>query len=541
MFESANRKEDLEDIMNKTDEVKLIQDSQRSIWTTWKISVKILSGTACMVLQAMAMLGQGGIGEAIMNKILRAATANGGVTIEAMFRNVIKKELMHGSSLIWCDEGERQGACMFKMHRLVQRFILNDMVRGSAISLTLRAVREVVKTELEKEGNSFCELPDVFENSHRELSTYTLALVHHYMLPAPARDLQDVSELEDFHWYTGKGTEFMGNWEEEVQAWDHLLIILHHQQTEKQRRRLSVCLVDARYRRNQEKKEKIRIVGVYCNMGFALRRIGKLDSAASKHEQGLEIRRAIYGYGKPHPVIASSLNSLGNVYLQMEKMDKALENHEQSLEMKRAIYRNGKPHPEIAPSLNNLGLVYEGMNKLNEALEKHKQSLGMYLAIHGHNKPHPLIASSLNNLGNIYFRMNKLDKALKKHKQSLDMYLTIQGHGNPHPDIATSLNNLGNVYHRMGKGNKAQEKHEQSRKMRRAVHVQGELYPDIGKSPQSKKVPVPNKGVRLYLRRDGRSSQAADILKYLKDSDSVDTRPRLFINIATLLTGAFFT
>ncbi len=99
LFESAN-KEDWENVMNKTEEVKPIQDSQRSIWTTWKISVQKLSEKACMVLRAMAMLGQGGIREAIVKGILKTSTKDGSGNAKGMFQNVVMKELMHDLSLI---------------------------------------------------------------------------------------------------------------------------------------------------------------------------------------------------------------------------------------------------------------------------------------------------------------------------------------------------------------------------------------------------------------------------------------------------------
>ncbi len=75
------------------------------------------------------------------------------------------------------------------MNRHVRRFVLNEIVHVSAVcnyafSLALPAVHETVKIELEEEGTSFCELPDVFENGHCELSVHSLALVLHHMLPA---------------------------------------------------------------------------------------------------------------------------------------------------------------------------------------------------------------------------------------------------------------------------------------------------------------------------------------------------------------------
>ncbi len=485
LFESAS--EDWEDVMNKTEELKSIRKSQRSIWTTWKISVQKLSGTACTALRAMAILGQGCIGEAIVNGILKAVAADGGSSVQGMFRNVIVKELMHGSSLIWCDEKVGNERAMYRMHGLVRRFILGGMVRGSAVwnqvySLALPAVHDCVRIEIEEEGNSFSELPDVFENNHCEFATHCLALVQHHTLQRQVSEMQHVSEVEDIHWYSSRMMEFMGKWDEEIEVREHLLAILQQQLDTNRKRGFVERFKDMWYHRNQAKEVKGRIARVYRGLGAAVMETGNLNRAASELEQSLAMERATHGRKRPHHNIAGSLNNLGNVYKSMGELEKALEKHEESLEMRRVIHGHEKPHPDIATSLNNLGNVYEGMGELKKALEKHEQSLAMRRAIHGHEKPHPDIAGSLNNLGNLYKRMGELEKALEKHEESLEMRRVIHGHEKPHPDIATSLNNLGNVYEGMGELKKALEKHDESLAMRRTIHGLEKPQPDTAVS-----------------------------------------------------------
>ncbi len=486
LFESTN-KEDWQDAMSKTEEPKSIRESQKSVWTTWKISVQKLSEKALIVLRAMAMLGQGGIEEATVRGILKSAFVDGGGSVERTFRNVIVKELMHGSSLIWHDTGEGGERCMYMMHRLVRRFILSSMVCGSEVwnhvySLALLAVHECVRTEFEKEGKSFYELPDVFEDKHREFAAHSLALVRHHMPHKPGNVMQHRSEVEDIHRYSGKVMKFIGKWEEEVQVWEHLLGIYLLQEEEDRRRGSVERLLNMWRSRNRGKEVKIRIASTYDSLGVAVMRIGKLNQAASKLEESLEMRRAIHRHSKPHSDIATSLNNLGEVYHQMGKLDKALEKHEESLELRRAIHGNASPHPDIAISLSNLGSIYWQMGKLDKAMEKHVESLEMFRAIHGQHKPHPDIAKSLSNLGSVYLQMGKLDEALRKDEQSLEMRRAIHGNNRPHPDIAASLNNLGEVYRLMRELDKALEKHKESLKMRRAIHGRSNPHPDIAKS-----------------------------------------------------------
>ncbi len=159
---AANTKKDLQDIMKNTEELRPIRKSQRSIWTTWRISVERLWRKAYAVLRAMAMLGEGGIGDAIVNGILKAVTEEEEGSVEGMFRNVIIEELVYGSSLVRWDDGEE--GYVYRMHRLVRQFILNSMERGSDLwnegyGLALVSLHEILMTELKKEGLSFSELP----------------------------------------------------------------------------------------------------------------------------------------------------------------------------------------------------------------------------------------------------------------------------------------------------------------------------------------------------------------------------------------------
>ncbi len=361
-----------------------------------------LSGKACTVLRAMAMLGQGAIGEAIVNGILQAYVADGGGSVEGMIRNVVVKELMHGSSLISCDEGDGKERRVYRMHRLVRRFILSGMIRGSALwnhvySLALPAVHACVRIELEEEGNSFSKLPDVFEKNHREFTTHCLALAHHHTLSMQGSEMQHVSEVKDILLYSGRMMNFMGKWEEEIQVWKHLLVILQHQQ-EENRRSCIKHFLNVSSRRNRRKETKIRIAWVYDSLGVAVMQAGKLISATSKLEKSIAMRQAIHGHNKPHPEIAGSLNNLGLVHHRIGELEKALEKHEESLAMRRAIHGLNKPHLYTAMSLWSIGFVYHMQKNQIEAAKFLKESLAMLHILQFRNPHDPQIMSVLSTL-----------------------------------------------------------------------------------------------------------------------------------------------
>ncbi len=65
VFMKMSRMGNLREIMKKSNDIKLIQESHRSIWTTWKITAGQLSEKAWAAFRAMAMLAPSGVGEAI--------------------------------------------------------------------------------------------------------------------------------------------------------------------------------------------------------------------------------------------------------------------------------------------------------------------------------------------------------------------------------------------------------------------------------------------------------------------------------------------
>ncbi len=114
--------------MKNTEDVKPIREPQRPIWRTWKINVEKLSRMGYAILRTMAMLGPGGIRGKIVKGIVEGLTEGESGSVDGMFEKVVIEELVHGSSLICWNEGERHGlGGIYKMHRLVRRFIVAEM------------------------------------------------------------------------------------------------------------------------------------------------------------------------------------------------------------------------------------------------------------------------------------------------------------------------------------------------------------------------------------------------------------------------------
>ena len=97
--------------------------------------------------------------------------------------------------------------------------------------------------------------------------------------------------------------------------------------------------------------------------------------------------------------VATSYNSIGNIYYSQGDYVKALEMYQQSLKINLAIF--GENHPNVATSYNNIGFVYKSQGDYVKALEMYQRSLKIRLAIFG--EIHPDVATSYNNIGVAYF------------------------------------------------------------------------------------------------------------------------------------------
>ncbi len=103
-------------------------------------------------------------------------------------------------------------------------------------SVALVTVRGVLEAELEKDGNSFYELPDVFDNNHREFAVHDQVLVDHSVPPARNNEKHHSAIVEDIHRYCGRLMEFVGKPQEEIEVWKQPLGILHRRKSENRKR-----------------------------------------------------------------------------------------------------------------------------------------------------------------------------------------------------------------------------------------------------------------------------------------------------------------
>lgn len=168
--------------------------------------------------------------------------------------------------------------------------------------------------------------------------------------------------------------------------------------------------------------------------GFYLYSLGAYRAALPFMEQATRLWQTLCG--TRHPLTATSLNNLGEVYLTLSDYPNAIMHLRQALTIREDVY--GDSHPDTASSLHNVAHAYAECGMYDGALPLYMRALTARQVELGDR--HPDTASSLNSLGELHrIRGNHADAKLL-----LEQALAIREEilGKMHPDTATSLSNL---------------------------------------------------------------------------------------------------
>ncbi|WP_245895002.1 tetratricopeptide repeat protein, partial [Nostoc cycadae] len=132
---------------------------------------------------------------------------------------------------------------------------------------------------------------------------------------------------------------------------------------------------------------------------------GKYSTAIPLAERALAIREKVLG--KEHPLVASSLNNLAELYYAQGKYEQAEPLYLRAL----AIYKKvlGNVHPDVANSLNNLAALYYAQGKYEQAEPLYLRTLAIFEKVLGN--VHPAVATILNNLAKLYYAQGKYEQA----------------------------------------------------------------------------------------------------------------------------------
>ncbi|MEA5413636.1 CHAT domain-containing tetratricopeptide repeat protein [Synechococcus sp. BA-132 BA5] len=171
-----------------------------------------------------------------------------------------------------------------------------------------------------------------------------------------------------------------------------------------------------------------------------------VDTTVQKVEPLFQLQQAINEkeLGPEHPITATSLNNLAELYRLQGLYAKAEPLYQRALAISEKVL--GPEHPSTAASLNNLALLYRDQGLYAMAVPLSKRVLAINEKALG--QEHPTTATSLRNLAGLYHKQGLYAKVEPLYQRALAIDEKVLGP--KHPSTATSLNGLAELYRFQG-------------------------------------------------------------------------------------------
>ena len=157
-------------------------------------------------------------------------------------------------------------------------------------------------------------------------------------------------------------------------------------------------------------------------LGRALVYEKKFDDAAAILQQALAIRERVYG--PVHPLVASTVNELGNIAINLERFDEAETDFRRMLDIYRSVY--GDKHYLIGIATSNLAGAYYGRHQYARAEELYRDAVRRFTEAQGPDHMNTGIART--KLGRALLRQRRFAEA---QVQTLAGYEIMAKQANP--------------------------------------------------------------------------------------------------------------
>jgi tetratricopeptide (TPR) repeat protein len=212
---------------------------------------------------------------------------------------------------------------------------------------------------------------------------------------------------------------------------------------------------------------------VYCDLG-------EYPKAQAMLSQALEMRKRLLT--PEHPLLAQSLNDLGEAFRRQGKFVQAEALHRQALAMRKGLF--GNRHPDVATSLNNLAESLrrqdrQARGKAQEAEPLFREALAIRRELYGDKNLE--VAQTLHDLGRcLSQRIYHPEPAAAEVMQREALAIRQELLGPENPDVAESLAALGLALGVQGKYAEEESAHRAALAMRRKLL--GNKHPDVAHS-----------------------------------------------------------
>ena len=127
----------------------------------------------------------------------------------------------------------------------------------------------------------------------------------------------------------------------------------------------------------------VAVLAVRNRRAIALKELKRLDEAATAHREILAARESTLG--PQHPLLAQSLNNLGETLQEMGKFAEAEAFHRQALAIRQRSY--GPNHYRTMSAVTRLAAALAGQGRVEEAVKLYQQALRTFVEAYGADDP----------------------------------------------------------------------------------------------------------------------------------------------------------
>lgn len=182
----------------------------------------------------------------------------------------------------------------------------------------------------------------------------------------------------------------------------------------------------------------VDVATILNNIGRIHVQLDQFDEALEYYTRALQVRKM--KLGKDSLDYAATAFNTGQSYHQKGELNKASELYHEFLRV--ALQKFGNSHRDVAVVLSGIAQIHQEQREYEKALELYEESLCAGRAALGEN--HSEIAMLLNRMGNFHFEQERLDDALRCYQRGLKIERQVLPAD--HPNIIVTLSNLGEIH-----------------------------------------------------------------------------------------------
>ena len=196
----------------------------------------------------------------------------------------------------------------------------------------------------------------------------------------------------------------------------------------------------------------------------------RYDEAEKEYKEALEIRRELAKNNRDAYIgdVAMTLNNLGNLHRALTRYEEAEKEYKEALEIRRELAKTNRDAyiADVATTLNNLGNLHSVLTRYDEAETEYKEALEIRRELTKTNRDAYIeyVAMTLGNLGNLHYNLTRYDESEKEYKEVLNIFreLAETNHDAYIGYVAQTLNNLAILHWNIKRYAETEDEHNEA-------------------------------------------------------------------------------